>query len=62
MNIQQGAQIIIRDWVQLRSREKLLIVSSRRYQREVDALSEAARQFTGHIDTMILPQTKIHRN
>ena len=60
MNIQQGAQIIIRDWVQLRSREKLLIVSSRRYQREVDALSEAARQFTGHIDTMILEELSIY--
>ena len=41
MDIEHGAAIIIRDWVQLRARERLLIVSSRRYQTEADALLHA---------------------
>lgn len=60
MDIGQGARIIIRDWVQLRSRERLLIVSSRRYQTEADALLHAARQVSSHIDIMMLDELSIY--
>ena len=41
--IQHGADIIIRDWVRLRARERLLIISSQKYSVEIEAMQAAAR-------------------
>ena len=60
MNIQKGAQIIIRDWVRLRGRERLLIVSSRRYQAEAKALKDAAGQISSHVDIMMLDELSMY--
>lgn len=60
MNIERGAEIIIRDWIQLRSRERLLIVSSRRYQTETDALEHAARQISCHVTAMMLDELSMY--
>lgn len=60
MDIQQGAQIIIRDWVRLRGRERLLIVSSRRYLKEAGALKEAARRVGSTVDTLMLDEMSMY--
>lgn len=60
MNIESGAEIIIRDWIQLRSRERLLIVSSRRYQTEANALEHAARQISQKITILMLDELSLY--
>lgn len=60
MNIESGAEIIIRDWIQLRSRERLLIVSSRRYQAEAKALEHAARQISQKITILMLDELSLY--
>ena len=60
MNIQRGANIIIHDWVRLRSRERLLIVSSRRYLTETKALQQAAEQVSGHVDILMLDELSMY--
>lgn len=52
--IQHGADIILCDWVRLRPRERLLIVSSQKYQREIDALCIAAQAVGGTADVLLL--------
>ncbi len=59
MNVQKGAEIIIRDWIRLRSGERLLIVSSGRYQTETHALRQAALQITGHVELLMLDELSI---
>ena len=59
MNIQRGANIIIHDWVRLRGRERLLIVSSRRYLTETKALQQAAEQVSGQVDILMLDEFPI---
>lgn len=60
MDIRKGAEIIIRDWVCLRGRERLLIVSSRRYQAEIRALEAAAGQISSHVDVMLLDELSMY--
>ncbi len=60
MDIEHGAAIIIRDWVQLRARERLLIVSSRRYQTEADALLHAANQLNSQTDILMLDELSMY--
>lgn len=60
MKIQKGAEIIIRDWIRLRGRERLLIVSSGRYQAETAALKQAARNITGHVELLLLDELSMH--
>ncbi|MDE7312291.1 MAG: peptidase, partial [Eubacterium sp.] len=60
MNIQKGAEIIIRDWVRLRGRERLLIVSSSRYQAEMEALREAAGRVSSHVDLWMLDELSMY--
>ena len=60
MNIQKGAEIIIRDWVRLRGRERLLIVSSRRYETEMQALLAAARQVSRHVELLVLDELSMY--
>ena len=60
MNIQRGANIIIHDWVRLRGRERLLIVSSRRYLTETKALQQAAEQVSGHVDILMLDELSMY--
>ena len=52
--IQHGADIIIRDWVRLRARERLLIISSQKYSVEIEAMQAAARAVGGSPDVLIL--------
>lgn len=52
--IQHGADIIIRDWVRLRARERLLIVSSQKYATEVEAMQSAANAIGGTADVLML--------
>lgn len=60
MNIQRGAEIIIRDWVRLRGRERLLIVSSRRYTAEAEALRQAAERISSHVDLLMLDELSMY--
>ena len=60
MDIQKGAEIIIRDWIRLRGRERLLIVSSRRYQIETDALKAAAEQVSSHVHVLLLDELSMY--
>lgn len=60
MNIQKGAEIIIRDWIRLRGRERLLIVSSGRYRAETDALREAAAKITNDVDLLLLEELSMY--
>ena len=53
-SIQHGAEIIIRDWVRLRAREHLLIVSSQNYEAEVAAMCAAAEAIGGFADVLML--------
>lgn len=53
-SIQHGAEIIIRDWVRLRAREHLLIVSSQNYEAEVEAMRAAAEAIGGFADVLLL--------
>ena len=52
--IQHGADVIIRDWVRLRAKERLLIVSSQNYAVEVEALRASARAAGGRADVLML--------
>ncbi len=52
--IQHGAAVIIQDWVRLRAKERLLIVSSRKYAAEVAAMQAAAAAVGGFADVMML--------
>ena len=52
--IQHGADIIIRDWVRLRARERLLIISSQKYSVEIEAMQAAARAVGGRPDVLML--------
>ena len=52
--IQHGADVIIRDWVRLRAKERLLIVSSQNYAAEVEALRASARAVGGRADVLML--------
>ena len=52
--IQHGADIIIRDWVRLRARERLLIVSSLKYAAEVEAMQTAARAVRATAEVLLL--------
>ena len=52
--IQHGADIIIRDWVRLHARERLLIISSQKYSVEIEAMQAAARAVGGRPDVLIL--------
>ncbi|MCI9124398.1 MAG: peptidase [Eubacterium sp.] len=60
MDIQYGADLIIRNWVRLRGRERLLIVTSRRYLAEAHALFKAARQISGRVETLLLEELSIY--
>ncbi len=60
MNIQKGAEIIVRDWVRLRGRERLLIVSSRRYQAEMQALLNAAQKISSHVELLVLDELSMY--
>ena len=60
MKIQKGAEIIIRDWVRLRGREKLLIVSSRRYEAETASLKQAAYRMTSHVELLLLDELSLY--
>lgn len=60
MNIQKGAEIIIRDWVRLRGRERLLIVTSGRYQAEAQALRQAAGRISSHVETLLLEELSMY--
>ena len=60
MNIQNGAEIIIRDWVRLRGRERLLIVSSRSYETEMQALLAAASQVSRHVELLVLDELSMY--
>lgn len=52
--IQHGADIIICDWIRLRAKERLLIVSSRKYEPEIRALQTAALAVGASADVLIL--------
>ena len=52
--IQHGADIIIRDWVRLRARERLLIVSSLNYATEVQAMQTAAKTVGATAEVLLL--------
>ena len=52
--IQHGAAVIIQDWVRLRAKERLLIVSSQKYAAEVAAMQAAAAAVGGFADVMML--------
>lgn len=52
--IQHGAAIIIGNWVRLRAKERLLIVSSQKYLPEVHALKAAAQAVDGQADVLLL--------
>lgn len=60
MNIQHGAEIIIRDWIRLRGRERLLIVSSRRYLKETEALKQAAERISRHVELLMLEELSMY--
>lgn len=60
MNIQKGAEIIIRDWVRLRGRERLLIVSSGRYRAETEALRDAAARISSHVEILMLDELSMY--
>lgn len=60
MNIQKGAEIIIRDWVRLRGRERLLIVSSGRYRTETEALRDAAARISSHVEILMLDELSMY--
>lgn len=60
MNIQHGAEIIIRDWIRLRGRERLLIVSSRRYLKETEALKQAAERISRHVELLMLDELSMY--
>lgn len=60
MNIQKGAEIIIRDWIRLRGRERLLIVSEGRYRTEVRSLKDAAQRITRHVDVLMLEEMSMY--
>lgn len=52
--MQHGADIIICDWVRLRAKERLLIVSSQKYEAEIAALRTAACAVGGFADVLLL--------
>lgn len=52
--IQHGADIIIRNWVRLRAKERLLIVSSQKYEQEICALRSAAQTIGATADVLLL--------
>ena len=52
--IQHGANIIIKDWFRLRTRERLLIVSSLNYAAEVQAMQTAAKAVGATAEVLLL--------
>lgn len=42
--LQRGAQIVINKWIDLKAKERLLIISNERYRPEVTALCTAASE------------------
>ena len=52
--IQHGANIIVKDWVRLRTRERLLIVSSLNYAAEVQAMQTTAKAVGATAEVLLL--------
>ena len=52
--IQHGANIIVKDWVRLRTRERLLIVSSLKYAAEVHAMQTTAKAVGATAEVLLL--------
>lgn len=56
----RGAGIIIRDWVQVRPWDRVLIVTSKEYLPEVKALKKYAHHRTRSVDSLIVENTGRH--
>lgn len=52
--IERGAQIVIKDWMKIRSNDKLLIVTNEKYMLEATLLKKYALQRNASVDLMIV--------
>lgn len=53
-HLERGAQIVIDDWMKIKNRDRMLIVTSDKYKSEADALRKYALKKDAYIDTMIM--------
>lgn len=58
--IHRGAEIVIKQWLQLTKGERLLIITSDEFKKETELLLSYAREEKAHVDTMIFEKTKHH--
>lgn len=58
--IERGARIVIRDWVRVRAWDKLLIVTSKEYLPEADALREYAQMRAHSVNTLFVENKGRH--
>jgi len=57
--LERGAQIIINDWVEIKSRDRLLIVTSARHISEAEALKKYALKRNASVDIMVVEKSGI---
>lgn len=57
--LERGAQIIINDWVEIKSRDRLLIVTSARHIFEAEALKKYALKRNASVDIMVVEKSGI---
>lgn len=57
--LERGAKIIINNWMKIKSRDRLLIVTSAKYKVEADALKKYALKKDASVDIMIVEKSGI---
>lgn len=55
--MKEGAKIIIYDWLKIKSKDRLLIVSSNKYRLEAELIKESARNITDNVDIMMVEKS-----
>lgn len=58
--VEEGAKIIINDWMKLKEEDKLLIVTSDKYDLEASMLKKYALKKNAYVDIMVVRESGIH--
>lgn len=57
--LERGAEIVIRNWLQLKRRERLLIITDKTHLSEAQVLRHVAAELGSHVDTMVVEKQGI---